>query len=569
MKEGASTQVEQAAAWGAAFRLEQAPRDVVDLSLLQVANILAAILAGSRSSAGTRARDALVQTRSPGPCTLIPHGEPASLWDALWLHAVYANALELDDFHYRGHLGPAAVIVPLALGEALGVDGRAALRAQVIANELAGRLGWGITAEIRHGHQRSYLLRVAAAAAAASLLGLDPARFADALAISMTQPEMPLHPGEFSPDTKVLSAASSVIEGTRAAYLAASGITAARDILEHRAGFYRQFTMHDDPPNPFVQLGEAWCTHALCFKRYSACAYASGAVDAALEVRRAPGFDLGAIERIDIASSLPALTMERLAEPHEPGILTPVNVQFSIRRCVAAALSLGDLRGFHFDARRFEQMLPEVRRLSAVSRLSHDWAFTIQQLRGLDAGLREGGSRRSADMLQFYRTMRAFRAMFGSARAIGPSDLPRLAALRAEDRRYFAARWARSLRSRLVPHREAQRAAGPLGDLRQLSFRMGARVSVTLRGGRQMSAERFQPTGMAGDPRRAEVVQEKLRVEAASVIGATRAELLWPAVSTLADKQVAEINRIASIHEEVSRGPAADRRSLRSQGGAA
>ncbi|HUO65101.1 MAG TPA: MmgE/PrpD family protein, partial [Terriglobales bacterium] len=482
----------------------------------------------------------------------------------LWLHAVYANALELDDFHYRGHLGPAVVIVPLAMGEALGATGRDALRAQIIGNELAGRLGWAITAELRHGHQRSYLLRFAAAAAAASLLRLDAGAFARALAIAMTQPEMALHPGEFSPDTKVLSAASSVVEGTRAAYLAAEGLDATVDILEHPAGFYRQFTMHRAVPSPFVQLGEAWSTHALSFKRYSACAYASGAVDAALEVRSQNEFDPGAVDRIEVASSMPALVMERLARPHQPGVLTPVNVQFSILRCVAAALSVGDLRGHHFSAHRFDSMLPDVRRLSASATLLHDWAFTVQQLRGLDDGLNQG---RSADMLQFYRTMGAFRDMFGSARPIGPGDLARLLALPAADRRYFVRRWARSFRShaaRALGRRDAGR--GPLGDLRRLSFRMGARVTVVLRGGRRLVAERVVPTGMAGDPRRAEVVREKLMAEGAPVIGLARCARLWAAIAASESAPRVDLNRIAANGgEEEADGAGADRRPVRSQ----
>jgi 2-methylcitrate dehydratase PrpD len=543
------TQTQQAAAWAASFRLEDAPRDVVELSRLQIANILAAILAGSRSAAGQSAFRALSATRSPGPCTLVPHGSSAALWDALWLHAVYANALELDDFHFRGHLGPAVVVVPLALAEVGGLDGRAVLRAQIIANELGGRLGWAIHGEIRHGHQRSYLLRFAAAAAAASLLGLDATRFARALSIAMTQPEMPLHPGEFSPDTKVLSAASSVVEGTRAAYLANEGIDAALDILENPAGFYRQFTLQREVASPFVQLGEAWSTHALSFKRYSACAYASGAVDAALAVRSDPDYATGAVERIEVASSLPALVMERLAEPHDRGRLTPVNVQFSILRCVAAALTLGDLRGYHFRPAAFDALVPEIRRLSERATLVHDWTFTIHQLRGLDAGLKRGGTRRSADTLQFYRTFGTFRSMFGSARAIGPGDIRKLFALPADDVAYFARRWGRSLASRLrLRERGAEQA--PLGDLRQLSFRMGARVTVHLSGGRRIVAERIIPTGMAGDPRRAKVVEEKFFAEGEPVLGRARAKQLWAAISDLEAMPTAGLLRIA--REEVS-----------------
>jgi 2-methylcitrate dehydratase PrpD len=541
-------QIQEAAAWAVAFHLDEAPRDVVALSTWQIANIFAAILAGAGSAAGGKVWRAARRTLSPGPCTLLPHGMRVSLWDALYIHAAYANALELDDFHYRGHLGPAVVVVPLALAEAHGLDGRAMLRAQVVANELAGRLGWAITAEIRHGHQRSYLLRFAAAAAAGVLLGLDEQRFARALAIAMTQPEMPLHPGEYSPDTKVLSAASSVVEGVRAAYLAAEDFTAAVDILEHPAGFYRQFTMHREVPSPFVQFGEAWCTHALSFKRYSACAYAAGAVDAAREIRADPAFDPAAIEHVEIATSLAALIMERLARPHEPNLLTPVNVQFSITRSVAAALWLGDLRGYHFSDAAFPDMLPAVRRVAPLGTLVHDWTYTIQQLRGIDAGLRDKGGRRSADLLQFYRTSGAFRRMFGSARAIGPADLARLFALPADDRRYFVGRWGRSLRShlgRLVTRDDGE--SKPLGDLRQLSWRMGGRVTVTLKTGQRISAERVVPTGMAGDPGREAVVREKLVAEGAPLLGRHRCEELWDAITSLeAAPSAAKVVALAS-----------------------
>lgn len=542
----ARTQIEHAAAWATSFKLDDAPEDVIKLSTLQVANILAAILAGSRSAAGRKIWQACKSTFRSGPCFAIPHGDLITLMDALYLHAAYANALELDDFHYRGHLGPASVVVPLALADAYGIDGPNFLRAQIVANEVAGRLGWAVTAELRHGHQRSYLLRFAAAAAAGVLVGLDQAGMTAALSIAMTQPEQALHPGMFSPDTKVLSAGSSVVEGVRAAFLAAEGITAAGDILENAGGFYRQFTMQRTVANPFVQFGEAWCTHALSFKRYSACAYASGAVDAAREITGGEGLDVSLIERVEVASSLPALIMEKLADPHIEGLYTPVNVQFSILRSTAAALALGDLRGFHFEREAFEDMLGPIKALANRGRLVHDWKFTIHQLQGLDAGLRDGGSRDSADMFQFYRTSRAFRSMFGSARAIGPRDVAKILLLPGNYRNYFLGRWKRSLASRLLPNRKNDRDGGPMGDLRLLSFRMGARVVVTLKDGRKLEAENVIPTGMAGDPDRLGVVREKFLAEGERVLGHVQCEKLWSLIMELPKTSSASVSRMAT-----------------------
>ena len=550
----AEAQLETAARWAASFRLEQAPADVLDFSRWQIANILAAVLAGSRSTAGAKAWRAGRETLSPGPCTIIPHGRPASLWDALYYHVVFANALELDDFHYRGHLGQAAVLAPLSVAEFARADGATMLRAQIVANELAGRLGWVVTAEIRHGHLRSYLLRFAAAAAAGVILGLQEREFADAFALALTLPDLPLHPGMYSPDSKILTGASAVVEGVRAAFLAKEGLSGAHDILEHRAGFYRQFTLQRRVPNPFVQLGEAWCTYALCFKRYAACGYASGAVDAAREIQARPGFRPEDIDHIEVATSLPAVTMERLSEPHVPGVWTPVNVQFSTLRCVAAALTLGDLRGFHYDEAAFPALVAAVESLGPRARLVHDWKFTIHQLLGIDAGLNEGGSRHSADMLQFYRTSRLFRSMFGSARALGPGDIIKIARLAKEERRYFLKRWGRSLRSRFrrspSPTAETYR---PLGDLRKLSFRMGSRVTVRLKDGRTESAECLIPTGMAGDPHRKDVVREKLLVEGERAIGRTACERLWDMIMNLPAADAAGIAALASARGEEDR----------------
>lgn len=543
-------QLEAAASWAVRFRLDQAPQDVVDLSTWQIANILAAILAGSRSGAGKKIWLALRESIRPGPCTLIPYGEKISLWDSLYLHVVFANALELDDFHYRGHLGQAAVVTPLVMAEFTKRDGQTALRAQIVSNELAGRLGWVITAEIRHGHLRSYLLRFAAAAAAGVFLDLTEQEFANAFAIALTLPDLPLHPGMYSPDTKVLAGAAAVVEGARAAFFAKEGLSGASDILEHRAGFYRQFTMQRKVLNPFVQLGEVWSTHALCFKRYAACGYASGAVDASLEIHVRPGFRVEDIDYIEVGTSYPALTMDRLAEPHEPGVLTPVNIQFSILRCVAAALALGDLRGYHFSPEAFPRMLPAVRTLAPRSKLVHDWKFSIHQLIGIDAGLNKGGSKHSADMLQFYRTSRMFSSMFGSAPAIGPGDLWKLLRLPKNERSYFFKRWGRSLGSYVwrTPSNPAQKYR-PLGDLRKLSFRMGSRVTVFMNNGDKFSAERIIPTGMAGDPNRKAVVYEKLIVEGERILGRKTCEQLWEAIRGLPGTVPAQIIAIAAAKE--------------------
>jgi hypothetical protein len=220
-----------------------------------------------------------------------------------------------------------------------------------------------------------------------------------------------------------------------------------------------------------------------------------------------------------------------------------VNVQFSILRCVSGALVRGDLRGRHFRAGTFAALASDVRRIEPLARLVHDWTFTIHQLRGIDAGLPDGGGGSTADMLQFFRTSGEFRRLFGSARTIGLRDIGRLLTLSAHDRGFFVERWLRSARNHLGARRNATGAQ--VGDLRKLSWRMGARVSVRLKGGKVIAAEQVVPTGMAGDPNRADVVREKLHAEGDDVLGAARTGALWNIIHGIDDTPVARMAEAA------------------------
>jgi 2-methylcitrate dehydratase PrpD len=531
------TQLEIAADWISSFRYEDIPSGVLDLARHQVANILAALFAGSQSVAGMKAHKAFDHTRSRGPCTLIPHGDKVSLFDALYLHSIYANALELDDFLYRGHLGQAVVLVPLAMCEAFGLSGRDFLTAQVAANEIGGRLGASITADILHGHQRSYLQRLSAAVCVSKLLSLNREKTAQALSIALSQPEYALHPAMFSPETKVLSAASSVVEGVRAGFLADEGMKGAKDILEHRAGFFSQFTLHRKPPEPFVQLGDAWVTEAISFKRYSSCAYAAGTVHAVRSILEQEQIDPDTIKDIEIATTAPAIILEQLAEPHYQGQYTPVNVQFSIARSALMALHYGDIRGYHYSQRNFARAIPFIQMLAPKTRVVHDWYLTLQLLRGIDDGLIAGGSESSAGMVEFYRASREYKKKFGRTQSIHFKDIPKLLALSGPDKRYFIGRFMRGFKSKIVAGQKGR----PFGDFSKLSWRMASRVVIHLKTGAFLESTSIIPPGMAGDPNRMQVVKEKLAMEGSAVIGKINAQALYKNIVNLENCSVRKI----------------------------
>ncbi|MEE9163043.1 MAG: MmgE/PrpD family protein, partial [Candidatus Neomarinimicrobiota bacterium] len=208
------------AQWIVGLTLRDVPADVVSLARAQQIDILASLYAGTRTALGLRLLASMKDISEEGPVLTFPDGRPRSLFSGLYLQAVLANVLELDNFVFAGHTGQSAVMVPLCLGQVTGASGEDALLAQIIANEVAGRLGAVMTAGPQHGHMKAYLHRAAAASAASRLLGYDESATTLSLAIALAAPEYPLFPASFSPDTKALCVGEPTVGGVRAAYLA-------------------------------------------------------------------------------------------------------------------------------------------------------------------------------------------------------------------------------------------------------------------------------------------------------------------------------------------------------------
>ncbi len=529
---GASTELERAADWVLGLRRADLPEDVVALARLQRLDILAAMWAGARTAAGravVSALDALAPPAGPGVVTVCD-GRRRPVLDAAYLHAVLANALEYDDFVFAGHTGQAAVGVPLALGQLTDASDDDALLAQVAANEVAGRLGAVMTAGPQQGHMKSYLHRLAAAVAACRLLRLDRAATVRALAIALSGPEYPLFPASFSPDTKVLGIGESVVAGVRAAWLGAEGLSACSDIVEHGLGLISSLSVHRDAPPVWDRLGGSFGTQAICFKPVAACAHAAAAALAAAEIAAGEVRPLEAerIRSVEVACTLLTVTMEGFSRPHAPGLVTPVNTNFSTRRTVALTLLGGAApTGAAFEPTAFEPMRPRIAALAERVRLSHHWPYTIGLLRGVDAAIDHPGRPGIYGMSEAHETMGRFHRAFGTPRALSLGDLPRLLRLPRGDLGYLLRRYAVGARARLpFASARARRAyVSRETDLRRMEIRFSAGVRVHLDDGRTLASEVLVPPGFAGDPARDQVPPAKLAREGRAA-GAPASDLL-------------------------------------------
>src|SRR5579884_1877515 len=230
---GAMTTVERIAEWAVTLDREQVPSEVFDLARAQRRSVLGAVAASSADGAWRRVLEAVESWAAAGPAPLVGRPQLVRVEDALYAATAASVALDFDDYLCFGHTGHSAVLVPVLLAAETASSGAEQLTAQVIANEIEGRLGAACLIGPQNGQLWSFIHAAGAAVAAGRLLGLAARQMAHALAIALYQPARATVPGFMAPDSKLLTAAEPSQAGLQAARLASKGVTGPLDALDH------------------------------------------------------------------------------------------------------------------------------------------------------------------------------------------------------------------------------------------------------------------------------------------------------------------------------------------------
>ena len=234
----------QLATFIAHLTTEQCPSDAVATAKRGAIDTIGVMLAGRDEPVVGHARSI---ARSIGVVSesqvLFDRGRAASS-DAALVNGTAGHALDYDDVAIDGH--PSVVLVPamLAEGERLGASGDALLTAYIAGYETWGELA-GRDADKHHGkgwHPTAVFGTIGAAAAAASLARLDVDRTVNALGIAASMASGLV--ANFGSMTKPFHAGRAAANGILAAQLAAAGMTASPDALEHRSGFLKALSPH-------------------------------------------------------------------------------------------------------------------------------------------------------------------------------------------------------------------------------------------------------------------------------------------------------------------------------------
>lgn len=349
---------------------EKIPEEVREGVLLHVMDTVA-------SGLGAR-REAQIDSVVRGFEEMEP-GSGASLWGrkgkaspgtAAFLNAMMSHTLELDDVHVRSkcHIGTVVVPAAWAAAESLGRSGREFLTAVVCGYEAMSRVGmaFGVSEHRNLGwHATATAGTFGAAAAAASLMKLDPRQTEYALGLAGAQS---FGTWAFLGDgasCKVLNPARAAQSGLEGALLARQQMSGPAHILTAAdGGLLHMMSTAGNPALAEENLGTVWETLRVDAKPYPSCRSTHSIIDGVLYLKNAYGLDPEQVEEIQVETYLVGVKQCALTQASLDPKSAP-SAKFSTPYVVACALLFGDVSVGHFrqevlDSPKVRAFLPRV-----------------------------------------------------------------------------------------------------------------------------------------------------------------------------------------------------------------
>jgi len=283
--------------------------------------------------------------------------------DAALVNGTAAHALDYDDVALSGH--PSAVLVPalLAEGEARDATGAELARGYLVGYEVWADL---IARDADQHHQKgwhptSVFGTLAVAAALAALHRLDTERACAAIAIAASMAGGVV--ANFGTMTKPFHAGRAAQAGLQAVRLAAAGMTASPDAIEHPLGFLKAIS-----PSGRVDL-ETPCRlghelrilrNGLNVKKYPLCYATHRSIDGMLDLVNAHDLRPDDVAAVEVAMSEPQAQILRNHAP-QSGLDAKFSEEFAIAAAmVARRAGLGELTDSFVRRADIQEFMPRV-----------------------------------------------------------------------------------------------------------------------------------------------------------------------------------------------------------------
>jgi 2-methylcitrate dehydratase len=306
------------ARWAVQLKYENLPEKSIKKAKEQLFGILGATYHGCAHPYGKTVASFTGKLGDKKEAKVVGFGVRTSARSAAFANSALAQIFEYEDWIKSAHTGAAIVPTVIATAELMDSSGKELLLAQIIGNEIAGRIGEAITLGRWTGNQLP-IHQVETSMVASKLLGLDEKKMLNALGISCSMGMQSCFAGWRAP-VKILLTAFPSHCGILSAQLASEGMEAPDDLLEHPLGFLQLVSEVVEYEKIVEGLGKEWRMDTLHTKPYPACGFTVSAVECALEIVKKHEISPDEISSVMIkapATSVATSTIFRYRDPLE------------------------------------------------------------------------------------------------------------------------------------------------------------------------------------------------------------------------------------------------------------
>jgi 2-methylcitrate dehydratase PrpD len=297
---------EDLAAFFADFRYEAIPTRVRERVIDIVLDTVASAIAGRHGDETAQIEALATAIGGPRTSTVIA-GPPSSLAGATLQNGYQVTAVTVCDIHRPTlcHVTPEVVPPALAIAEQRGAGGRDLLVAIAAGLEAVVRVGRGMrypSMRARGWHSPGVIGPFGGAAAVASLLRLDGARFQNALSLAGTQSAGTF--AHWGTPTIKFHQSRGALSGLLAGLLAEQGFPAGPEILTaDHGGLYKLYSDGGDPRAAVAELGEDWALETISLRLWPAASSIQSVVTAMFALIEQHDLSPADVERIEVGLS--------------------------------------------------------------------------------------------------------------------------------------------------------------------------------------------------------------------------------------------------------------------------
>lgn len=374
---------------------EDLPQKTVAQTRLFVADYFTACIAGYRVNRPFN-RALLAVAREEGgnrSASVLFDREKTSVSTAAWVNAAYAHGADMDDGNRKaaGHIGTSVLSAVFAVAEAEHLSWKDVFTAINVGYEVFNRVVAAAMPDLYNKgfHSTGVGGAIACAAACAKAYKLSAKEIYNAVSLAAVQAAGLIIIDESGQSCKPINPANAAKTGVLAAMLARQGISAPRNPLQSKKGWFNAFAQEVDTEEITGQLGIRFTIDESYLKLYPTCRHTHCAMEAAEQVRQSlhtAGVNLAQVEQIRLYVYPAAIRSTGTIRIPK----TVDEAKFSLCYCLAVALSKGSFGFGDLECEITPQLEALIEKITFIP--TPEMENRVQGIRGAKLEVLSGGA---------------------------------------------------------------------------------------------------------------------------------------------------------------------------------